>query len=392
VAHNKVDLWEDADNNTVNRIKVSTKYALDYDNLTSGFTVGDVVIGSPSGATGTIVSHTANDASSGTLVLDNVTGVFQDNENLRVSGGDHAKVKGTQTDLSLNDALASPLAADLNDDYIADRIYAGNLYGTLYRFANIGKGQTPAVSKLFDFSPAKTSPNETPIRAQANFGYGSQSGDIWVYFGTGRYETQADKSNLNQQYFFGLKDSLSSPQSYTLGNLVSLEAKYTTDDASGRVVRYIDGSNPSHLSWALKLDNTSAGLVGSERVTEKPLVVGGVVFFKTFIPDADVCAGNGKTWVFALDFETGLPPTTPVFDINGDGKFDAGDKVTDANDVLYNVAAISIGSGKGSHPVLHKNTLFVTTTGGTNSGGGGPVGMLVNLPALKVNLGSWRQN
>jgi Tfp pilus tip-associated adhesin PilY1 len=392
-AHDKAALWKDADDNTVNRIRLSTTYALDYDGLTSGFTVGDVITGSPSGASGTIISHTANDATTGTLVLENVTGVFQNDDNLRVNGGDHAKANGTANGLPLNDALAPTLLADLDDDYMADRIYVGNLHGTMYRVADIGKGQTPSISRLFDFDPALLTPNVNPIRSKAAYGYASAYGsDIWVYYGTGRYETQADKSNMVQQYFFGLKDDLGSPASYALGDLVNLEANYATDAGSGLTVRSITGSNNSNASWVLKLDNTSAGLLGSERVIEKPLVVGGIVFFTTFIPSSDTCAGGGKTWLFALDYQTGLAPTTPVFDLNGDGKFDDNDRVVDANDVEHNVAGIKIGSGKGSHPALLRDTLFVSTTGSSDSGGGGPVGLLVNLPSLKVRLNAWRQN
>jgi hypothetical protein len=35
---------------------------------------------------------------------------------------------------------------------------------------------------------------------------------------------------------------------------------------------------------------------GSKRVLVKPLDIGELVFFVTFFPDKNVCAGNGESW------------------------------------------------------------------------------------------------
>ena len=96
------------------------------------------------------------------------------------------------------------MLADLEGDYIADRIYAGDLYGTMYRIRDIGQNMTPEVTKLFDFNQAD--PNKTPIRAKASYAFTETAGEIMVYFGSGIYESQTDIQNDFQQYFFGLKD------------------------------------------------------------------------------------------------------------------------------------------------------------------------------------------
>jgi len=154
---------------------------------------------------------------------------------------------------------------------------------------------------------------------------------------------------------------------------------------TGQTFRYIDGTNPSNDSWAVALDNSSSGLVGSERVIEKPLVAGGVVLFTTFIPDPDVCAGNGDAWVFALDVETGQAPSSPVFDINQDGVIDEDDVATDASGNTYNVAGIPVGDGQASNPTLFKDILFINTTGE------GLAGIDVSLEANRVQIKSWIQ-
>ncbi len=397
-ADDKADLWQDSGGSATNRVVVADDLqTLYYDAKTANFTVDETATGDDSGATGTIIDLRIIDDTTGSLLLSNVSGTFQNDEALTSAAG-AATVNGIPVNGRINDALASPLVADHDfTGYMADRIYVGNLYGTLYRVDDIGKGETPSATKLLEFDPIEISPNTNPIRAKAEAAYQSTTGNVWIYFGTGRYETQTDKTDMNQQYFFGLKDDSGSTDTYKyhktgdvglkLGADVqaNLASKYVTDVATGTKVRVIDGTNPDNLSWALKLDNTTTGLLGSERIVEKPMVVGGVVFFTSFIPDQNICSGNGDTWVYALDFETGQAPTSPVFDLNEDGVVDENDKVEDNLGNQFVPAAIQIGSGKGSHPVLHRDTLFVTTTGG------GLTALTVRVRGVKARLRSWKE-
>ena len=136
---------------------------------------------------------------------------------------------------------------------------------------------------------------------------------------------------------------------------------------------------------------------GSERVLVKPMVLGGVVYFVTFIPDKDVCAGNGESWLIAVDFDTGLIPEYPVWDINGDGFYDANDMIkigTDGsgNDIMAPPNGIFMGRGQASHLVYHDGYLFFTTTGsGDGTDGGVPPPPQPNPRNLQVRLRSWRQ-
>ncbi len=382
VAQDESALWNDGTGD-INRIKIFDKAYLAFDRNDTYFVVDEVITGGTSGATATIVAIDQAGADYGTLELTNVSGTFVDDEILtgQVPNPGDADVNGTITDSLKNDAPASPLVVDFTADGIYDQIYAGNLYGSMYRIADIGKGENPSITKLFDFDPELTTPNEHPIRAQAGYTYGD--GYIWVLFGTGRYESQADKTSMYQQYFFGIQDSSGSTTENHLNDLVALEAGYVTDAVSGEVFRYINGTNPSNLSWAVSLDTTSSGMLGSERVIEKPLVVGNIVIFTTFIPDQNVCAGNGEAYVFALDLTTGRAPDSPVFDVNGDGVIDDNDVVTDAFGTIHKAAGIRVGDGQASNPVLLKNILFINTTDG------GLEGIDVNLSGNRVQIKSW---
>ena len=436
-AHDASDLWKDALGNTTNRVMIEGAIVevikvknYPNDDPTKWFADGEYVKGVTSGATAKVVTVEWTSFDHAKIVLSNRSGSFTSDEQIKgLSNTNHQAdlIGNVAPDIGpyLNDALSSPLTVDMAypvpatraDDYIADRIYTGNLYGDMFRVINIGKGQVPVVEKFF--SMENVVPNVNPIRARADMAYTRFGGEIWVYFGTGIYEQQIDKTNNDTQYFFGLRDDLTG-RSYVGQDdpdLAQLTAEFTTTQIDGQdvIVRTVSGSNPMidtdgdlvpdrHKSWRMEL---GPGATGSERVIVKPLAIEGIVFFTTFVPDADVCEGAGDTWVFALDYKSGLALQHPIFDLNGDGLFDNqdrvdsnGDGVKDENDVIP--IGIHVGRGKGSHPVVHKDTLFITTTGsgddsaaaagGGVDGDGGLKALKVNLKQSKIRIRSWRQN
>ena len=427
-AYDAADLWSDGSGGTTNKVQMSSNNGkLYYDNWVSSFyspsQVGETLTGATSGATGTIVDVQYTVIyETGYIELENITGTFLDGEVITSSGSSgEARVDGTLSGATskTNDALASPLVADLEGDALDDRIYVGNLYGDMFRVEDIGKGQKPVVSTLFTFN--NTSPSKNPIRAKADYGYAYEEDHLWVYWGTGRYENQLHKTDLNSQYFFGIKDwnedtftPKKDHKTYTLADLKVHTAKFVDAvvnvDGSDvtKTFRWIDGHNPkvSPEPWAIELFANQADRgwngampAGSERVLVKPLVLGGMVFFVTFIPDKNLCAGNGESWLIAVDFETGLSPEYPVWDINGDGIYDAKDMIKvgtdgEGKDILVPPNGIFMGRGQASHLVYHDGYLFFTTTGsgdGENQDGGAG-GIAPNLSNLKVRLRSWRQD
>ncbi len=302
-----------------------------------------------------------------------------------------------------NDVPSPPRVIDTqNDDYLSDRIYIGNLYGNMYRIKDFGFGKTPVSSLLFD---AEMIDHQSPITARAGYGYAG-SGDIWLYFGTGKYQEQIDKFTQYQQYFYGLHDVAATETTYKDVDLVEMETfiieAYAVDEDGDIVDLTGDGNkdsddlrkyrtiscttcNPGNSSWRLKLA-TPVG-VGSERVISQPLIVGGIAFFTTFVPDGDVCEGNGDTWLFAVDWETGAFMSNATFDINEDGKFDDSDKsVKDTSNETKKIIGISIGTGKPSGElIIYNDILYVGTTNQA------PVPIKVNLPAQRTRLKSWQQ-
>jgi type IV pilus assembly protein PilY1 len=331
------------------------------------------------------------------------------------SGTPINKVELLASGFRTKNAACSPLVAYMNlasgslcyANRAMPRIYVGDLYGTLYRLNGIHYGSNPHQTRLFQFDPWPTSPDVNPIRGKPTYAYGDKDDHIWIYYGTGRYETEADKTNAAQQYFFGLRE-LTAPAlgftnvepTYNLSRLVPREVYNVDVTVNGvtKTLRTINGGNANGNSWYVKLKVPQSG--GSERVFTKPLAVGGVVFFTTFIPDADGCSGSGDTYLFAIDYKTGLAPANPVMDINGDNKVNDADKVSlgGGNPPVVPVG-VRLGRGQGSTPVLFKNTIFVTTTvaqygttGTENANLGGLHAVLVDLPNFKVRTESWKHN
>jgi hypothetical protein len=395
-AHNAAAMWEDEAGNPIFRVKVAAEmWTISVKNYPKAdaskqFAIGEIAVGQTSGSKARIMNVKWINDNSARIVIEQVSGNLTADEQIRgeLNPTHQADLIGTpkQETVPLPDnALASPLVVDMEADWVGDRIYAGDLYGNMYRVTDIGAGKTPLVDVLFTFEHAANDLN--PIRARADFAYAETDGEIWVFYGTGIYEEQVDKANINTQYFFGLKDTDTGVVPYNKGMLVPLAAQFTTANIDGQdvVFRTVSGSNVDNEPWIMEL---SPGVTGSERVLVKPLVIGGIVFFTTFVPDVNVCEGSGDTWLFAVNYNSGTAPTEPVFDINGDGVFDDNDKVDGEVPV-----GIHIGRGKGSHVVIHKDTLFITTTGsGDDDNSGGLRSRDVNIGGRKVRMEAWREH
>jgi len=159
-------------------------------------------------------------------------------------------------------------------------------------------------------------------------------GNVWTYFGTGRYVDHNDKTDQNEQYFFGMKDPFfnfdhqTAPNNYYLnvGNPRTLDRNdlhnsngftvltnrkvYTGtcpascspwDGGNGEWGDFVDEVN-TYDGWFISLQ-TSAG--PSERVVSKASVLGGIVFFPGYTPNDDVCGFGGDSSFYGLYFETG---------------------------------------------------------------------------------------
>jgi type IV pilus assembly protein PilY1 len=152
--------------------------------------------------------------------------------------------------------------------------------------------------------------------------------NVWAYFGTGRYIGMVDKTNIDQQYFFGVKDP---DFNKGLKNVTLLKANLLNADAfkvykGGKVI--VDSTLSSRTDitdwyglmkmmrnkedqlaqpdiyegWYRALEYTGDP---SERVISRASVLGGIVFFPGYTPNDDICGYGGNTNFYAIYYETG---------------------------------------------------------------------------------------
>ncbi|MDD2724763.1 MAG: PilC/PilY family type IV pilus protein [Methylovulum sp.] len=266
--------------------------------------------------------------------------------------------------------LSSPVAVDANLDRSVDTVYAGDLYGNLWKF-NLADaaGTWPVPSAPFFVActtaggcSAPNDPNRQPITGKPNVGaVGAVGTDqngvgIMVYFGTGKYFETGDNIVSASppppvQTFYGLWDKGTSITDRGLLKEQTIDAEGTFGTAHPLRVVSKDPvcykapcpSGPVRSGWALDLKSPVNGPEG-ERVVSFPLVRRGLVIFPTVIPDRDPCSSGGKSWLMELDALNGGEFSGAPFDTNGDGKVDNDDLVT-VNGEKHAASGIDLGVG-----------------------------------------------
>jgi len=135
-----------------------------------------------------------------------------------------------------------------------------------------------------------------------------------VYFGSGQYLVNADKTSTNLQSFYGVWDK--GDDSLTATDLI----EQTFDGSySGRVLTRNPVDYATDYGWYFNLTDTG------ERSVTSPIARADTVFFNSFVPEDDPCSAGGYGYKFAVDMATGGSPLKPVIDSNNDGVIDEND-------------------------------------------------------------------
>jgi type IV pilus assembly protein PilY1 len=230
--------------------------------------------------------------------------------------------------------LSTPVLVDSNGNGKADRVYAGDIKGNLWAFDlsdttdsnwKVDYGKPLFQAKIGTaLQPITVKPVVARNPAVATAGDGSNSPNILVFFGTGQYLVDGDKSSTDQQTFYGIWDNKSGLTSNPLArsNLIG-QTLSGSSTASVRVPSDDTVDYSSKYGWYFDLPTSG------ERVTVDPRIRGDYVFFNTLIPDPNTCNSKGYGWLMALKLVNGGEPKKPVFDINNDGVVDSNDKTAD---------------------------------------------------------------
>ncbi len=184
-------------------------------------------------------------------------------------------------------ALGSPVsvnmattatALDKDFDGYDDLLYVGDLAGRLWRVDLTTNPWT--VSQLFD--------NDQPIQSSPVLTM-DEVGRVMVFFGTGRYLTDADFSTVDSQSFYGVFDDHSGTL-ITRSNLVDQTSSVTP----------LTSTDPG---WYIDLVQYPG-----ERVIRNAALIAGTLYFPSFRPKDAVCEGGGESWLYSVDFWDGSSP------------------------------------------------------------------------------------
>jgi len=205
---------------------------------------------------------------------------------------------------------------------------------------------------------------------------------VWVFFGTGRYFSNSDKTDTAQQYLFGIKDKVMNggcTQTNTFNcNVVDLVnttnavvcvvcapgTNQMTDPNNPALTDVTTGANSmvglvqSKDGWYVKLV-TAAG-TSAERSVSSPVVLAGAVFFPTLVPTNDFCSSTGTSYLYALYYKTGSAYSSPIIGTSTSGAN------TNSN------TRIGLGEGVASQVAVHISGSGGTCTGGNCSLAMGP--------------------
>jgi type IV pilus assembly protein PilY1 len=211
--------------------------------------------------------------------------------------------------------------------------------------------------------------------------------NIWLFFGTGRYSAVGDKTNMDIQHFFGVKDSFitsGSPAQTTERNNLFNSSNVvvcsscasgsnvsTTGSTSSFTTSFSVGggnlvSNVQNMDgWFTTFNDPTAPLQTpprpamtlGERNLSSSTLIGGTVFFTTFIPSTDICAGSGTGQLYAVFYLTGGPYTASAI----------GTAVSGSNTLTSK--SLSLGQGLPSQMGIQIGAQGSGTSGSASSSG-----------------------
>ncbi len=229
-------------------------------------------------------------------------------------------------------------AADFNLDYQDDAVYIGYVKkdsGTgEWTQGGVGRLVTKAgLSPDFgdpsewEFSPVID--NIGPVTSAVSRLQNNTYHASWLFFGTGRYyfeippqgasATPTLDDSAGQRKLFGVKDPcFTSYNNISPTCTTTVNASSLTDVSSiGNVPSEAVANSPGYAGWSVDLDasgtytfdNTTRSYRAERVITDPLSTTAGLVFFTTYKPYGDPCALGGKSFLWAMRYNTGGAPS-----------------------------------------------------------------------------------
>ncbi|WP_130931374.1 PilC/PilY family type IV pilus protein [Pseudomonas sp. Sample_24] len=274
-------------------------------------------------------------------------------------------VDGSETSNGL-----SSVKLRVNSQNVVQAAYGGDLKGRLWKF-DLSGTSIDTWGVAFSGKPLFTTAGGTtqPITAQPLLADNSLGGKV-VFFGSGKFNETADKTNKDLQAFYAVWDADGGSGQITTS---SLQAQAVTGVFSGSSGQFITTSQnevtyPAEKGWYLPLVYNNV-LTGERVINQANLILGRIVFTTASVDTTDPCASFGTGKLVELDAFSGKMLNYAVLDTNSDG-------VVDSNDTV-SAGVIFTGGNPSLNDIVNGGTRkYVTDTSGTTttvvekSGGG----------------------
>jgi len=280
---------------------------------------------------------------------------------------------------SWNSFMADPITLDKDLDFRADAVYVGRTIdptssgigywtGKMYRLTMGVCSTAPCSTSTWGIASGV---NRTPTEMLDTFNIGAgwaylgpvissptvtldDVGEVWVFFGTGRFMSVADKSATSTQYLVGLKDSVLRAGGCAQTTATSCWDNNLLDVSNVQIcVSCAAGSNqvngvagtttyPALISLVQSRDGWVTNLPASgERSVVPPTIIAGAVLFPTFIPMNDICVAVGNSNLYGLFYKTGTAYSSPIMGVNAAGQ---SNRSVSLGEGLASSVAIQIGA------------------------------------------------
>ncbi|MBP1748253.1 MAG: pilY1-2 [Deltaproteobacteria bacterium] len=195
--------------------------------------------------------------------------------------------------------------------YTDDAIYLGYTKkgGTAWTKGGILRIQTKGQTNPNNWSISKLIDNTGPVTAGLTKLQDRRNGKMWIYFGTGRYYYRLNDGTLlddpdSQQAFYGVQEPCYSPAFNTL------DTTCTTTVSSSDLSAGSSSALPSSaLGWYINFPSPDAGYKAHRVLTQPLASYNGIVYFLTSSPSGDVCSLGGYTYLWAVNYNNGGPPS-----------------------------------------------------------------------------------
>ncbi len=220
---------------------------------------------------------------------------------------------------------------DADGDGNLDWVFAGDLHGNIWKFdLSVADPQTNGVAYSGQplFKAVSAAGIKQPVTGGISLAKHPKTGELWLYFGTGKLLSDADPINTDQQSWYGIKDG--SPIIDRNSQLIKRDMYNVTSQE--RVIEEApDNDMVTKRGWVIDLADSRERIVQPPQVRSVNLGAsrGTGLVVASQVPNSDFCNPASDGWVMAVNPFTGGRLPVPYFDRDKDGDFDSEDEVTD---------------------------------------------------------------